>query len=233
MITNNELASRIINNLRANTKDGHISKRFILNIANAKVRFLLAQKLDEMTLFREEGIISTIECFRMKEDDVKRCDIFEFRKCERVMKSCEKIPDGLFGKNGSGILNVTNVDGSKSYHYTSPRQYSNINNRKAFKRPNIQFYVIKDGYLYLPDSRNELVELSMFALKKWELDEKCDCSRKEDNCKSYLDYEFVCPDRFLDLVVRDTLQEVASIYRTSIPDENGNLDENQKSQTTK
>ena len=57
MKTNEEFVSRVINNLKGVSKDGHVSRRFILGIGNDKARFLMAQKLDEMTLFREEGII--------------------------------------------------------------------------------------------------------------------------------------------------------------------------------
>lgn len=230
-MTGNELVTRIVNGLKAITKDNHISKRYILNIAKAKAKFLMAQKLDEGTLFKEEGIISTIECFKMKKVDVKTCDIFEFRLCDNVMKSCEKLPEGLFGKNGAGILDVTNIDGSVSYTYVTPRTYS-INKKRHFYSKKIKYYYIKDGYLYLPDSLNELVEIRMFALDKTEVEEACECNQNKDACKSKLETEFVCPDRFLDLVIRDTLQEVASIYRTSIQDENPNLDENIKSQTT-
>lgn len=230
MITNNEFVSRVTNNLKALTKDGHVSKRFILNVAQTKTRFLLAQKLDELTLFREEGIISNISCFRMKEIAVKDCGIFEFRLCDSLMVSCEKLPEGLYGKNGSGIITVMSVDGVKMYDYISPRQYSNLRHRSKYISKDKGFYYIKDGYLYLPNSTNELVEISMFALKKWEVEDSCGCNdNKKDSCKSYLDLEFVCPDRFLDLVQRDTLQELASIFRTSIPDENPNLDENIKS----
>jgi hypothetical protein len=231
MITNNEFASRVQNNLKGLTKDGRISKRFILNIAQTKARFLLAQKLDEKTLFREEGIISHVTCFKMKPVNVRDCDIFEFRLCENLMVSCDKIPEGLFGKNGSGIITVSSVDGLKMYDYISPRQYSNLTHRLKYISKDKGFYYIKDGYLYLPNSTNELVDISMIALKKWEAEESCGCEDKDkgDNCKSYLDMEFVCPDRFLDLVQRDTLQELASIYRTSISDENPNLDENIKS----
>lgn len=231
MMTNEEFVSRIINNLKSLTKDGHISRRFVLNVGKTKSRFLMSQKLDEMTLFKEDGIISTIDCFKLKKIDTKECDIFEFRLCANLMRSCEKIPEGLFGKNGAGIVSVFNIDGSKEYHYITLNRYGGRRHRK-YKKNSIGYYYLKDGYLYLPDSQNELVEIHMFSLNKWELDEKCDCKKDKNSCKSYWEYEFVCPDRFLDLVFRDTLQELASIYRTSITDENPNLDENIKSRTT-
>ena len=228
-MTNSEVVSRIVNGIKATSKDNHISKRYILNITKTKAKFLMTQKLDEGTLFREEGIISTIACFKMKSVDVKSCDIFEFRLCNNLMKSCEKIPEGLFGKNGSGIIDVTNIDGSISYTYVSPRTFA-INKKRKYYSQKIKYYYIKDGYLYLPESKNEIVEIRMFATDKSQTESVCGCTESDD-CRSHLDLDFVCPDRLLDSVIRDTIQEIATIYRTSQADENPNLDENQKTQT--
>jgi hypothetical protein len=112
MITNNEFVSRIVNNLKALSKDAHISRRFILGIGRMKSAFLISQKIDEMTMFKEEGLITTVDCFRLESVDVKSCEIFEFRLCQNLMKSVCKIPDGFFGKNGSSIVSVLSIDGT-------------------------------------------------------------------------------------------------------------------------
>lgn len=231
-MTQAEIVARVVNGLKALTKDTHISKRYILSIAKAKAKFLMSQKLDEGSLFKEDGIISTIECFKMKQVDVKACDIFEFRLCNNLMKSCVKLPEGLFGKTGAGIVDIMNIDGTVSYDYVTPRMYSKNVKRKFYNPNKMHYYYIKDGYLYLPDSMNEIVEIRMFALDKTEVEDACDCKDNKNNCTSKWETEFVCPDRFVDLVIRETLQEVASIYRTSVADENPNLDENIKSATT-
>jgi hypothetical protein len=228
MISNKEFVSRVVNNLKALNKDQHISKRFILNVGLTKARFLMSQKLDELTMFKEEGIITTIPCVRMHRVTYKECDIFEFKMCKDLMKSEEKLPEGIFGKNGSGIISVSNVEESRLYNYITPNQFLNLQKRK-YKKSYQRYYYIKDGYLYLPDSINELVELRMITIDLKRAEEVSSC--KECSCKSYWDYDFVCPDRFLDLVMRDTLQEIGTIYRGSVEDENPNLDENQKSQT--
>jgi len=228
MITNSEFVSRVSNNLKADTKDGHMSDRLVLNTGRVKAKFLMAQKLDEMTLFKEDGIISTVECFRLERVDYKACDIFEFRLCEDIMKSEHKLPDGIFGKNGSGIISIVSMDGDVKYNYITPNAFGNLQKRK-YKRDTSVYFTIKDGYLYLPNSTNELVEIRMIATNKKEVEEVSSC--KDCGCKSIWDYEFVCPDRFLDLVVKDTLQELGSIYRTSVVDSNPNMDPNQKSQT--
>lgn len=231
MITNNEFVSRIVNNIKGLSKDSHISKRFILNTGKTKSRFLLSQKLDELSMFREDGAITTVPCIELESIDGKSCDIFEFNMCQNIMRSKLKLPEGIFGKNGSGVVSVTNVDEQKTYKYITPNSFRTLQLRSKYSRDTTRYYYIKDGYLFLPNSTNELVEIRMLTLNKKEAEDISAC--KECSCKSIWEYEFVCPDRFLDLVVKDTLQEIASIYRTSIEDANPNMEPNQKTATTK
>jgi hypothetical protein len=229
MITNGEFVSRVVNGLKALTKDTHVSARYIAHVGKVKAKFLMSQKLDEMTLFKEDGIITSVPCFRLKRIKSKDCGIVEFNLCDNIMKSCEKIPEGLFGKNGSSIISIISIDAGKEYNYITPRKYTDLKKRK-YRSKNSGYYYIQDGYLFLPDSKNELVDITMILLDKDEAEAVSECSNKV-SCKSKLDSEFVCPDRFLDLVVRDTIQELGTFYRTSVQDENPNMDVNQKTKT--
>jgi len=229
---NKEFVARIVNGIKALNKDGHISRRFVLSIGRAKAKFLMSQKLDELTLFKEDAILSTVRCFRLEKQKTVVCDILEFRRCDSLMKSVNKVPETIFGKTGAGILTVSSLDGMKEYTYATPNAIINKSKRKYSSKVNQDFYYIRDGYLYLPNSSNEMVDMTMFALNQLEVEAVSECSEC-DSCQSAWDKEFICPDRFTDLVLRETLQEIASIYRTTPADENPNWDENQKSATTK
>lgn len=229
---NKDFVSRVVNGIKAISKDAHISKRYILGIGKAKAKFLMSQKLDELSLFKEDQIISTVNCFRLTKQDIVSCDIVEFRRCKNLMKSVKKIPETIFGKVGAGILSVTNIDGTKLYTYSTPNAIINKSKRRYSDKVNQDFFYIRDGYLYLPDSTTELVNMTIFALDEAEVEEVSECKQCE-GCTSAWDSKFICPDRFIDLVLRETVQEVASVYRTSVADENPNMDENQKSQTVK
>jgi len=233
MASNGEIISRIANGLKALVKDSHISGRYIINVARTKAKFLMGQKNDEMTLFKEDNLIKNIPCVRLKRVKTKDCGIVEFTLCDKLMKSCEKLPEGIYGKNGAGIFSVLNIDGSINYRYITPRRYADIKKRK-YRMEKAGYFYVQDGYLYLPDSDNELVDIAMIVIDLDDADcisECTDSTAAESGCNSKLDLEFICPDRFLDLVVKDTIQEMANFYRTSVVDENPNLDENQKSKT--
>ena len=233
MRTQGEFVSRITNDLKAVNKDGRASRRHILNIGKEKAAFLIAQKWDEMTMNKEEGLITHINCVEFESIDVKRCDIFEFKLCRSVMKSVKQIPELIYGKNGPAILQVTTVDGEEVYQYISPRQFSSIKKRKYVIR-DTRFFYLKDGHVYLPNSTTELLDLSIITMNKKESEEVSTCEGSEDagivngKCKSVWDYEFVCPDRFYDLVAKDTLQELLGSFAVIQGDGNPNLNANEK-----
>lgn len=234
MTTNAQFVSKVFNDGKVLTKDGHISQRWVLDKGRTKARFLMAQKLDDKTLFKEDSLITNIDCFRMKRIKSKECDIVEFRVCEKIMKSCEEIPEGIFGKNGSSIFSVTNVDDSLAYRYVTPREFARRKKRR-YKNRNARFYTIKDNYLYIFNSLTELVNISMITTDpdSAEAVSECGgCSAEELACKSLWDQQFVCPDKHIDLVAREVRAEV--LASLGIPaDENPNLDEHQKTKTTR
>ena len=86
--------------------------------------------------------------------------------------------------------------------------------------------------MYLPDSEVELVNIVLLPVSLDEVDEASGCKDKDcDGCKEGWDYEFNCPDKLLEIVVQETLKEVASFYKAVQIDENPNMDEHQKTQT--
>jgi len=236
MISNKEFVSRVVNGGKFLSKDSHISGRYILGIGRTKARFLLSQKLDELTLSREEGIKTNIQCFAMERITSRDCGIVEFKLCNKLMKSCKKLPEGIFGKVGSGITRITNIDESLEYDFTTPSQYARHNRRRRiYNRGNVRYYYLKDGYLYLPGSNAHLVDIDMITLDKVEASKLSTCGADTTidsfECSNW-DTDFVCPDRFMDLVLQETINEVASFYRSSISDENPNLDGHEKTKTT-
>lgn len=231
MRTNAEFVSRIVNNLKGLTKDGRVNRRHVLAIGQDKARFLMAQKLDELTLFREEGIITFIPCFELEEVPLIQCDFLDIRHCKSIMKSKNPLPEGLFGKTGAGILEVSTIDGDLRFTHTTQTIHRNISNLKYQRKGNTN-YLIRNKHLYLINSEIEAVNLTMFIIEPYKLKDISACCEETEKCKSNWNYPFICPDRFLDIVIRDTLVEMANIYRTSIEDTNPNLDPNSKGKDT-
>lgn len=225
-MTNSEFVSRIINNLNSLNKDSRIPRRFILRVGRDTASFYISQKLRDMSFRREANITSSIECFEMKPDQVKRCDIVEFRKCDKVMKSKNKLPKLIYSRLGASLQSVTTIDSEKEFKFVTPSQY--IRNKKRKGESNYIYYTLKDNYLYILDSEIERLDLNLITLQTEMLDTLSGCL--DEGCKSGWDYEFIVPDKLLKLIVDETTAVVAN--RLQIPeDENPNMDSNLKSKT--
>jgi hypothetical protein len=227
MITNADFVSRVVNGVNALTKDAHISRRYILKIGRDKATTYMAQKLGDRTLFREENLITYISCFDMKEDDVVKCPIIEFRRCSTLMKSKKQLPPLLNSKYGVSILSVTNIDDSEVFDFSTTSSYTNQKNRQfgAFAKK----FFIKNNYLYIPDYEVRSVNLELITLDVKAANDASECSN-EDCCKSLWDYNFICPDKLLEPIINEVIKEVVSTTISIPVDENSNMDSNQKTQ---
>lgn len=228
--TNNEVVSRVINGANALTKDVHISRRYVLNTARTKAGFLIAQKFDEGDLFLDDSIYTHIDCFEMVPDNIVKCDIVEFRRCQKLMKSKKKLPKLLSGSFGTAIVSVTSLDGNTKFDRTSPSKFyteSKLPNASLFSSNK---YYDKNGYLYLLNSSVEAVNVVVLTFEEDVANEVSGCTEC-DECKSLWDYDFKCPEKLMEAVIKDTLMEVLGTNVRIPADSNPNNDPNQKTQT--
>lgn len=232
-MTNGEFVSRVVNGLRALNKDDHISRRYILRIGQNKSKFYISQKLLDKSLFREDNLFRYLNCFKLTNEDRIKCGIYEFARCESLMKSFKKIPGLVYSRYGASIISITSIDGMTRFVPTTLSNYSLFKDRQnsdKFKGLT-QFFYIKDGYLYLPDSEIEMVNIVYIPFDESEVDKASECS-DGSSCKSIWDMEFVVPDKLSEQVITETINEVFT-SRKVVVDENPNLDTNIKSSTTR
>lgn len=220
-MTNAEFVSRVSNSLNSLDKDSRIPKRYILSVGRKKAEFYISQKLNDRSIYREDNLYSTIDCFELIQTEVVKCDIIEFRRCKSIMKSKLQLPKLVYSKYGNSLKEVTTIDGECEFKATTPSQYRR-NNQRSEKSDYINFY-IKNNYLYLLDSEIERVNLYLLTVEK----EKVEEISGNTNCYSLWDYDFIVPDKLEEVVIAETLKEVST--RKQIPaDENPNMNSNEK-----
>ena len=224
-MTNAEIVSRIRNGLNSISKDDRISRRYILHVAKQKATFLISQKLNDRSLFREDNLYKTVDCFEMESVDVVRCEILEFRRCKSIMKSKCKLPKLIYSRYGGSLKEVITADGEKEFKPITPSQYRRDKNR--VEGSDYIYYYVKDGYLYLLDTEIELVSLYLISMELDSVEDGCCCNDNSEECKSLWDYEFNVPDKLEEAIVGEAIKEVA--MSKQIPrDENPNSNNNEK-----
>lgn len=229
---NREIVTRIKNDLNAISKDAQVSSRWIIFTARQIATAYIAQKLGEGLLFREDNLYTTVRCVPMIKVRSIDCCVVEFRLCETLMRSKERIPGVLFYRNGAAIDMVTSVDNGIVFDSMNLRSYTNEKKRKYFSQLNVHRYYYDDGYIWIPDEQIELVNIRLITLEKKKALKLSTCkdTETENPCESELDSDFICPDKLLEYVMKATLQE--SLQRVQIPsDAVPNLNENEKTQS--
>jgi hypothetical protein len=227
MATNGKIVSRVINALNLLNKDEHISRRYILSVLKDKTNFAIQQQLEIKALFRDDSLYTWIRCVQLQKDDIVKCPIIEFKSCKKIMRSVDKLPKSIYSRYGNSVKFVVSLDGEVTFNKVTPRQY-NLNKKRDTSGVQQDYYYVQDGYLYLPNSDVHMVDVLMLTTDSEDLDGCDNC----DECKSAWDYEFVGTDKFQEMVIQDTIREVAQ-RRGIVIDENPNNDSNQKSQTNK
>ena len=219
-MTNRDLTSRIAGVFKTLSKDSRIPKRLILKTAESKAKFLIAQKLNDRSLYREQNLYQTISCIELIDQDIIRCPIIEFKSCRSLKRSKLKLPELIHSKYGNSLKEVTSIDGQYSFEPITPAQYR-LNKKRTLKTKTDYFYV-QDGYLYLPDSEVEMVDIVVLTTDLYKLEQCSSCS--ENKCKSVWDFEFICPDKLLEVVIQETIKEL-SLNKQIREDVNPNLNE--------
>lgn len=222
-MTKKEILDRIKTKLRQLSKDRWMSNRFILNILESKMTFLLSQKLRDRSLFREANLYSTINCLEFKKVDRVNCDIIEFRTCQSIMKSKKKLPKLIYSRFGDSIRMLTNLDYTIKLDKITPSDY--IRSRKRKYNYNPPMFYERGGYLYLVNTEMEAGFLELLTLDT-KLAAEIDCECELDECKSALDYPFIGSDKLTEVVIQQTVQEIAQTYLQIQPDEKPDNNEN-------
>ena len=223
-MTYNEVISRVQNTLNAINKDMYIPKRYVLAVLKSKAEFLVSQKFNDKSLFREMNIFSWVNCVEMKEMGTYMCGLVELEDCGTVMVTKVKLPELIWSRYGSSILMVTNITNSKKYQLISPLEFMNIKNRSNFEKFKGKYAIIyPDNRIIIPDSTVKRINVLLYTLDESIINmgycEEC------DNCNNYYDAEFNLPNKIGEAVIQEAIKEISlrmQIPKDELPSGNSN-----------
>lgn len=225
-MTVGEFVSDVKNSVRALTKDDRISKRYIHSLSKDYTSYLLSQR-NLSDILRDTSIFTEVTCVEMVRVKSDVCDIAEFRKCDKVMKSHCKLPELYNSTIGPLIISVTNITGEVEYQpLRTPADYSNSKKRK-FQTASKYFY-ISNGYLYLLGSTSERVTVNALFSDSLQAKRFSACDDSIGVCDSALDQKIVIPNKYISTVKDQVLQHLLKSFKVIPVDELPNLDTNQK-----
>jgi hypothetical protein len=222
MGSNRKIISDVINFLRANNIDERLPYRYILSELRDAAQTLIKQDTDNRRIFKQTHLWKSLPCgVELEESSFIQCNI-DIDDPRRMMKSVEKIPDTYVTNYGS-LIRVSSLDGAINFTETTFEDYKVITERR-FQSKN-SYFIISDGYLYLPNTYVEAIRLSGF-FKNDDYLKFGKCS-KSTSCIKPLDQEFNCPD-YLVKIVKETVQKSLFQALQRPKDESPNMNSNEK-----
>lgn len=219
---NEELVSRISNQLRMITKDDYISDRFVLYTAKSIARKFITQKIQRRSIDRDLSLYTEVKCIEFEPVNSFSCEYVEFRSCENLSKSTKKFSDLIYTRYGSSIKELYSIDRRVSFTESTLYQLRTNSERENNNLEGNKFYII-DDYIYVPDEIESLSGLFL-VLDLYDLEENCGCT---ESCESAWEKEFICPDSMLEDVISYSVQSL-SITKQIPEDESPNLNNNNK-----
>jgi hypothetical protein len=224
-LTNRQIISDIIGDLRAVNLDDKVSKRYIHNKLLGYAATLIKRDVDARRLLNISDIWIDVPCVEFCQVPLVDCCDIDIPNCMTVAKSKKRIPETMesFYKE---LLELHNPLYAKEFRQITAKEYKNITARE-FRDRRIKYFWLQDGYIIVPDSLMEVGTVRGVFLNPAEAKKLSSCS-DEPNCVSLLDQRFVCPDYLITPVKQQVLQDLFNFYKRGVLDESPNLNTNKK-----
>jgi hypothetical protein len=214
-MTKAEFISRVKVALKELNADSRLPKKFIFSIGQSKLRILINQESNKLKLTRDNTIHQTLKCLKVKPvPTIDECCGLK-SKCE-IYRTVDKLPKMFTDEEGVIIKNVLSVDGTTEFVLSTPnslkRMLGDSSNNK-FDKTKYCFY--NDGYIYIAKERIKLIKIeAYFEDDVFKYNKECDvCKDCDKECYSYLDSEWKVPKKLEEIVITQTVTELANIYK--------------------
>lgn len=253
LMTNREIISEVVGDLRALQVDDRISERYVLAKLKMVNALLLKRENEQFRLYDDNNVWFPIECLQMEYVPAKSVpdgkSSIVINKDVGFSRSLYPIPQLYSTKTGPLIREIQTMDDVGSYQPTTPLEYRRILNRE-FKNPNIRYFWF-DGQnrLVIPNSTTEVVAMTASFVEPWKakMIDSCACPVRvassvvsnpacpddivysdSEPCPEPLDDPFLCPTHLLSTVKEMASKDLYDFYKRNITDPVPDNDNNSK-----
>lgn len=212
MPTFRQVASDIINDVRAISLDDRLSYRYIINKLKDKASYFFHQDSESRKLFKISDLWFTIKCVPLEDVPEAECPSW-LTGCKTIKRSKFRIPDTYTTKYGDAFK-VLAVNNSKEFTQIKSNQFADYANNPYAKN----YFWIEDGYLWFPNSSLQFVKIIGIFKNTIEVDKLNDDAT---DCATPLDSLFNMPDYIVTIAKQEILKELFPAKSIQV-DENPN-----------
>lgn len=168
-MTITEVISRARSSVKQLFDDNILSDRYIYSVAKTSAATLIKREVNLRRLLNSDNIFTPLECLDLIKTSYTECGI----SCEGIVRrSKERLPTLQEGIYSYIIQGVYNADNSDEILPTTVREQINLSKLKY--KPNVLYYLIKDGYLYVLNEFVENVNLYVYIADQLEIFDECE-----------------------------------------------------------
>jgi hypothetical protein len=219
-MTNKEIISEVVNDLRALQVDDRVSERYVLSKLRYYNALFLKRENDQLRLFYDNNIWTPIDCLQMEPIDAVQCLDIRIPISTPFARSVHPIPEIYSYKNGPIIREVSPLDGAKTYLPSTPNDYLKIIKRE-YRDPNQRYYWFQGDHLVVANSQQLKLTLNACFV---------DAAKAKLLNSCGTDQSCTAPGHLVGAVKQETLKDLFNFYKRNIKDEVSDLDNNTKTE---
>lgn len=204
--------SRVRNIIKSVNEDAFITDRLLYSLISKWGRFFLSQqKLQGVLGFvKSPNMYITLPCIKLIDvSSIEDCCIDLNLGYECTIKRTERKIPRISVINGMPLIrNVSSLDRSTKFYFTTSATYSAIQ-RSSYSKYNTRlYYFIQDDYLYFPNTEIEAVSIEA----SFENDVQALLCNNDNNCPDPLSINISIPDNLFSQIEEQTIRELTLMY---------------------
>jgi hypothetical protein len=202
-------------NKGAASDDSRLSNRHVYSKIRS-VRSLLIKREQDKKVKTNPWNIQVLNCIQLEVVDPSSCDCVISDGCKLLRSKC-KLPKPIQSKIGTGIENVSTIDGSTVF---SPTTWA----KKRYKSGNkytsgVSDYFVRDEYLYI--THNTLLSVAAvsgifedpYEVENFNVNDECACDTNEDvSCVTPMDSPLSLDEFLIEPLMQLCVQELIQIF---------------------
>lgn len=231
-ITNREAIAQVKGLFREINADSTLTNKQVYSLIKKHSFWITKRESERLKLLRMDSFFQTLNCVDIVPSPIGDdcCKLKGKLDCI-IYRTKNKIPEAYESVYGPIFKSITTIDGSISIGLKTAQEIKRLlNNRyaKKYKSSTDIMCYYSDGYLYFPDKHYKVIKIEGLFLE--ELDEKYnqDCSICKDcvtdDCKRFLDKQFMMSDYLWGQVIDAVIKELS--IRERMPDKSETIDKN-------
>ena len=223
MPTNREIIADVRGSLNAANIDTWITSALIYSKLTDVASLFIKREADDRRLFRYAELFTTVNCLEMEELPLIQCCNINIPNCKTVMRSKLKLPK-MYSTRYGYLITVTSVDYDRDYKPTVPEQFKYTTLRR-FGDPRLRYFWIENGYLVIPNSLVERVNIKIMTPDVEAAQKLNACEDTTPECIGFMDQQFIAPEHLLDDIKTAAYQRLlpkTQIQEDELPNKNSN-----------